>query len=404
MAASAIPAQSVPAARIQSVDALRGAIMMLMAIDHIRDYVARSAQQFLPTDLARTTPAIFFTRWITHFCAPVFILTAGLSAYLWMTRGHHSKGELSRLLISRGIWLIALEVTLLRLIMFSQISFTANPVLLIILWAVGFSMIALAGLIYLPMRVLVGISIAIIALHNLLENVSSERFGRAAWIWDILYRRGVIAINGVKFRPAYPVLPWIGVMAGGYCLGMVFDWDGGRRSNFLLRLGLALAAAFMVLRAVNVYGDPLRWGHQASPVFTVLSFLDVTKYPPSLDFLLMTLGPAMVAMAWLEKFHFRFTNPLIVFGRVPFFYYGAHLLLAHMIAIGMNFARYGAKSFLLIAPPSMGSPSKLFPPDYGFPLWTVYAVWVAVLLLLYPACLWFARLKQRRHDWWLTYL
>jgi hypothetical protein len=136
----------------------------------------------------------------------------------------------------------------------------------------------------------------------------------------------------------------------------------------------------------------------------VLSFLDVTKYPPSLDFLLMTLGPAMVAMAWLEKFHFRFTNPLIVFGRVPFFYYGAHLLLAHMIAIGMNFARYGAKSFLLIAPPSMGSPSKLFPPDYGFPLWTVYAVWVAVLLLLYPACLWFARLKQRRHDWWLTYL
>lgn len=170
------------APRIQSVDALRGAIMMLMAIDHIRDYVARSAQQFLPTDLTRTTPAIFLTRWITHFCAPVFMLTAGLGAYLWMTRGHHSKGELSRLLISRGIWLIALEVTVLRLIMFSQISFTANPVLLIILWAIGLSMIALAGLIYLPMRVVMGISIAIIALHNLLDDVSAERFGRAAWI------------------------------------------------------------------------------------------------------------------------------------------------------------------------------------------------------------------------------
>ena len=404
MAASSIPAQSAPAPRIQSVDALRGAIMMLMAIDHIRDYVARSAQQFLRTDLTRTTPAIFLTRWITHFCAPVFMLTAGISAYFWMTRGHHSKAELSRLLISRGIWLILLEVTILRLILFSQISFTANPVLLIILWAIGLSMIALAALIYLPMRVLIGISIAIIALHNLLDDVPAGRFGRAAWIWEILYKRGVIAIDGIKVRPAYPVLPWIGVMAGGYCLGLVFDWNADRRRRFLLGLGLGLAAAFVVVRAVNIYGDPVPWGHQASPIFTVLSYLNVTKYPPSLDFLLMTLGPAMVAMAWLENFHFHFTNPLIVFGRVPFFYYGAHLLLAHLIEIGMNLVRYGAKSFLLIAPPSMGNPSELFPSDYGFELWTVYAVWAVVLLLLYPACLWFARLKQHRHNWWLTYL
>jgi uncharacterized membrane protein len=404
MAASAIPARSVPAPRIQSVDALRGAIMMLMAIDHIRDYVAQSAQQFLPTDLSRTTPAIFLTRWITHFCAPVFLLTAGLGAYLWMTRGHHSKGQLSRLLITRGSWLIVLELTILRLIMFSQISFTANPVLLIILWAIGLSMIALAGLIYLPMRILLGVSIAIVALHNLLENVPAERFGRLAWLWNILYQRGLIAVDGINFRPAYPVLPWIGVMAGGYCLGTVFDWDSDRRRRFLVRLGLALSAAFIVVRAINIYGDPFRWSSQASPVFTVLSFLNVTKYPPSLDFLLMTLGPALIAMAWLEKFHFPFTNPLIVFGRVPFFYYGAHLLLAHLIAIAMNYARYGAHSFLFLAPPSMGGPSELFPVDFGFPLWTVYAVWILVLGLLYPACLWFARLKQRRHDWWLTYL
>jgi uncharacterized membrane protein len=404
MAASAIPAQSIPAPRIQSVDALRGAIMMLMAIDHIRDYVARSAQQFLPTDLTRTSPAIFFTRWITHFCAPVFMLTAGLGAYFWMTRGHHSKDELSRLLISRGIWLIVLEVTILRLIFFSQISFTVNPVILIILWAIGISMIGLAGLIYLPMRVIAVVSIAIIALHNLLDPVSAGRFGRAAWIWDILHQQNVFTFHGIDFVTAYPVLPWIGVMAGGYCLGTIFEWDAHRRRSFLVRMGLALAAAFVVVRAVNIYGDPLRWSHQASPVFTVLSFLNVGKYPPSLDFLLMTLGPAMVVMAWLETFHFHFTNPLIVFGRVPFFYYGAHLLLAHLIAIGMNFVRYGAKSFLLNAPPSMGGPSKLFPVGYGFPLWTVYAVWVVVLLLLYPACLWFARLKQHRHDWWLTYL
>jgi uncharacterized membrane protein len=404
MAPLAIPAHSSLAPRIQSVDALRGVIMMLMAIDHIRDYVARSAQQFLPTDLARTTPSIFLTRWITHFCAPVFMLTAGLGAYLWMTRGHHSKAELSRFLVSRGLWLIVLEVTILRLILLSQISFTANPVLLIILWAIGISMIALAALIYLPARVLAAVSIAIIALHNLLAHVPAERFGRAAWIWDILYQRGVIVLGGINFRPAYPVLPWIGVMAGGYCLGTLFALDAHRRQSFFVWLGLALTAAFVVVRAVNIYGDPAPWSPQASPVFTVLSFLNVTKYPPSLDFLLITLGPAIVVMAWLEKFHFPATNPLIVFGRVPFFYYAAHLLLAHLIAIGMNFVRYGAKSFLLIAPPSMGGPSELFPVDYGFPLWTVYAVWVVVLLLLYPACLWFARLKQRRHDWWLTYL
>jgi len=402
MAVSTIPAE--PAARIQSVDALRGAIMMLMAIDHIRDYIARSAMQFLPTDLSRTTAAIFFTRWITHFCAPVFILTAGLGAFLWMNRGKHSKSELSRYLITRGAWLIFLEITVLRFILLSQISFRTNPVLLMILWAIGLSMIALAALIYLPMRVLAGLSIAIIALHNLFDGVSSERFGRAAWLWDILHQQGAFTFVGISFQTAYPVLPWIGVMAAGYCLGTLFLWDAKRRRRYLLRLGLALIAAFIMLRGVNIYGDPAPWIHQPTALFTVLSFLNTTKYPPSLEFLLMTLGPAIVAMAWLERFHFSFTNPLIVFGRVPFFYYAGHLLVAHLITIALNLARYGRTSFLFLAPPSMGSPSELFPPDYGFPLWTVYVVWVGVLLLLYPACLWFARLKQRHHNSWLTYL
>jgi uncharacterized membrane protein len=193
-------------------------------------------------------------------------------------------------------------------------------------------------------------------------------------------------------------------MAAGYCLGTLYECDANRRERFLVRLGLALTAAFVVVRAINRYGDPGQWGRQASPLFTVMSFLNTVKYPPSLDFLLMTLGPALIVMAWLERFHFASTNPLVVFGRVPFFYYVAHLFLAHLIAIAMNFVRYGAKPFLLIAPPSMGGPSELFPTDYGYPLWTVYAVWLAVLLLLYPACLWFSRLKQRRHSWWLTYL
>lgn len=404
MTTGAISAHTSLAPRIQSVDALRGAIMMLMAIDHIRDYIARSAMQFLPTDLTRTTATIFFTRWITHFCAPVFMLTAGLGAFLWMNRGHHSKRELSRFLVTRGAWLILLEITVMRTIMFFQFSYYTKPVLLIILWAIGLSMIALAALIYLPLRLLACLSIAIIALHNLLDPISPEHFARLAWLWDILHQRNVLSFMGVNFVTAYPVLPWIGVMSLGYCLGTTFLWDAARRRRFLTGLGLALTAAFILLRAINVYGDPVRWSHQASALFTALSFLNTTKYPPSLDFLLMTLGPAMVALAWLERFHFSFANPLIVFGRVPFFYYIAHLLVAHVIAVALNFARYGRTPFLLIPPPSMGSSGKLFPPDYGFPLWTVYVIWVAVLLLLYPACLWFARFKQRHHEWWLSYV
>jgi uncharacterized membrane protein len=406
MAAPAIPIPPVPAPapRIQSVDALRGAIMILMAIDHIRDFIARSAMQFSPTNLERTTPAIFFTRWITHFCAPVFILTAGLGAFFWISRGHRTKRELSRLLITRGLWLIVLELTVLRVVMFSQISVHGNLVILLILWAIGVSMITLAGLIYLPMPLLAGVSVAIIALHNLLDGLKAEQFGRAAWLWDILHQQALFQFLGINFLTAYPVLPWIGVMAAGYCLGVVFSWDAEQRRHFLIRLGLGLTVGFLALRAINVYGDPSPWTREPSVLFTALSFLNTTKYPPSFAFLLMTLGPALAAMAWLEGFHFSSANPLVVFGRVPFFYYVAHLAVAHLIAIAMNFVRYGRTSFLLIAPPSMGTPSTLFPPDYGFPLWTVYAVWAAVLVLLYPACLWFSRLKQRRRDWWLTYL
>ena len=360
--------------------------------------------QFSPTDLSRTTPAIFFTRWITHFCAPVFILTAGLAAFFWMIRGHHSRPQLSRFLVTRGLWLIFLELTVLRVIMFSQISYHRGIVILLILWAIGIGMIALAALIYLPVRVLAALSIAIIALHNLLDPISAARFGRFAWAWDILHQQGIFKFAGMNFVSAYPVLPWIGVISLGYCLGHVFSWDATRRRRFLMITGSLLTALFVLVRAINIYGDPVRWAHFPSHTFSALSFLNTTKYPPSLDFLLMTLGPALLALAWLERFHFAPTNPLIVFGRVPFFYYVAHLTLAHVLAIVMNVARYGWRPILLIAPPSMGTPSKFFPADYGYPLWTAYAAWIVVLVALYPACLWFSRLKQRRHDWWLSYL
>jgi uncharacterized membrane protein len=404
MAAAAVATKASAATRIQSIDALRGAIMILMAIDHIRDYVARSAMEFSPTDLTRTTTAIFLTRWITHFCAPVFLLTAGVGAFFWMTFGHRSKRELSRFLVTRGIWLILLEITVLRVIMFSQVSYRGSIVILLILWGIGLSMIALAALIHLPWRILAGLGVAIVALHNLLDRFPAERFGSAAWLWKVLHEQGLISVGGFNFFVAYPVLPWIGVISLGFCLGRVFLWAAERRQRFLLRLGLAVTAVFFLLRAVNIYGDPLAWSRQTSASLTILSFLNTTKYPPSLEFLLMTLGPALIGLAWLDQHRFSSRHPLIVFGRVPFFYYVAHLAAAHVIAILLNFVRYGRTSFLLIAPPSMGSPSELFPPGYGFPLWTVYLVWIAVIALLYPACIWFARLKERRRDWWLSYL
>jgi uncharacterized membrane protein len=402
---SAAPAPgSAPAPRLQSIDALRGAIMIIMAIDHIRDYVNRSAMQFLPTDLTRTTPALFFTRWITHFCAPVFILTAGLGAFLWMSRGHRTRAELSRFLVTRGLWLILIETTILRAVIFFQFAYRGSVVILLILWAIGLSMLALAGLAHLPTRLLAALSIAIIVLHNLTDSVGAQTFGRLDWLWKILHQQGVIPVGSVILVVAYPVLPWIGVIAAGFCLGTTFQWDSARRRTFLLRLGWGLTIAFMALRAINIYGDPAKWTHQPTVLFTVLSFLNTTKYPPSLLFLLMTLGPALIALAYLDGANFHDTNPMLVFGRVPFFFYAAHFALAHAIQVGLTYFRYGRTPFLFLLPPSMGTDAKLFPPSFGYPLWTVFAVWLVVLVALYPACLWFSRLKRRRHDWWLSYL
>lgn len=378
--------------------------MIIMAIDHIRDFIHRGAMSSSPTDLGTTTAAVFFTRWITHFCAPVFMVTAGIGAYLWMQRGGHTKAELSRFLVTRGLWLIVLETTLLRWVMFSEFHFRSGVVILLILWALGVSMIALAALGHLPLRVLAILSVVVIAAHNSLDSVRADSFGRMAWLWDILHQQALFSFLGVNFVTGYPELPWIFVMAAGFCLGQVFLWEAARRRRFLLFAGVLLTTGFVILRAVNVYGDPSPRTHQATGLFSMLSFLNTTKYPPSLEFLLMTLGPALIALAWLDGKRFGVKNPLIVFGRVPFFYYVAHLVVIHAGAILLNFVRYGNKPFLWMAAPSMGGRPELFPPDYGFSLWVVYAFGIATVAILYPACLWFSQLKQRRHDWWLSYL
>ena len=389
--------------RLQSVDAVRGAVIILMALDHIRDFINSSAMVFSPTDLTRTTTALFFTRWITHFCAPMFAFTAGMGAFLWMQRGR-TKAELSRFLLTRGLWLVILELTVLRFILFSSIRFTTTFVILLVIWMLGLCMIALAALVHLRIRVLSILSVVVIASHNLLDGVDAAKFGKAAWLWNILHQQGVFRVGNTSFLAAYPLIPWVAVMAAGYCFGPVMRWEPDRRQKFLVKLGVALTAAFILLRAWNRYGEPVRWAAQKSALFTVLSFLNCTKYPPSLDFLLMTLGPGILAMAWLERVKFHANHPLIVFGRVPFFFYTVHLGLEHITAILLAWARYGRGPYLWLAPPSMGGTPEMFPPNYGFPLWTVYVAWIFVILIMYPLCRWFAQLKQRRRDWWLSYL
>ena len=392
-------------ARLTAIDALRGAIMVIMTLDHTRDFFHAGAMAFSPEDLTRTTPFLFFTRWITHICAPVFLFTAGIGAYLRLERSGSTKGELSRFLLTRGLWLVFIELTVMRLAM--NFSLDARyPVLLLVLWALGMSMVALAALIHLPRRVLIAGSIAVIVLHNALDGVQASQFGALAGFWNVLHQPGVFFVAGIPVVAGYPLVPWVAVMALGFSAGPIFSLEPQERRRLLVRWGTVSIVAFFAVRALNVYGDPAPWSVQPSAALTVVSFFRTTKYPPSLDFLLMTIGPALLLLAFFERRGLRSTHPLVIVGRVPFFYYVAHFWVLHVLASSLAWLRYGSASlgFLFNPLPSMGAPRAMFPEDFGYPLWVTYVVWISVVLLLYPACKWFAAVKARRRDWWLSYL
>jgi uncharacterized membrane protein len=392
------------ARRVEAIDAVRGTVMILMALDHVRDFLHRGAMSSSPTDLTRTTPLLFFTRWVTHACAPTFMLLAGLGAFLWW-HGKRTRLQLSTFLFTRGLWLVALELTVMQLAYYFDAPLK-YPLLLLVLWALGASMIALALLIWLPVRVLAVLSIAVIILHNCLDGVNAVRFGPAAWAWNLLHQPGAFPLAGATVIVGYPLVPWVAVMALGFCLGPLFLQDRAARRRYLTVLGAAATLAFVVLRTLNGYGDPQPWAAQGSPTYTVLSFLNTTKYPPSLDFLLMTLGPAMLALAWFDRPGLKPSNPLVVFGRVPLFYFVIHFYAAHAAAALLALARYGtgALAFIFQPVPSMGGPPELFPAQFGYDLWVVYLVWALLVLALYPACRWFAAVKAKRRSWWLSYL
>jgi uncharacterized membrane protein len=379
--------------RIESIDVVRGVIMILMALDHVRDFFGNSG--FNPTDPATTTIPLFFTRWITHFCAPVFFLLTGTGAYLSL--GRKSKRELSRFLLTRGLWLIFLELTITRCLGW-QFNFDYHLTLLLVLWALGWAMIVLSALVYLPAPVVTTFGVVMIATHNLFDSVQSSNP-----LWSILHSPNFILNNpGRIIFVTYVLIPWIGVSAAGYGLGQIYSWPSARRKALLLLLGIGLTAAFVVLRGINLYGDPLPWSTQRSAAFTVLSFLNTTKYPPSLLYLLMTLGPALLFLWAVDGGTPRWLRPALIIGKVPMFYYLLHIPLIHLLAIAVCYARYGQMHWMFESP-DLGNFPITKPPGWGYSLPIIYLVWAVVVIMLYPLCRWFAELRRRRSDAWLSY-
>ena len=364
--------------------------MVVMALDHARDFAGRSG-----FDLRNPAePALFATRWITHFCAPVFVFLAGTSAYLYGQRGK-SPTEVSRFLFTRGLWLVFLELTLVRW----GWTFDVVPhfVGLQVIWAIGWSMIALSVLHRLPRGVLVVFSLTMIGGHNLLDGVTGATVG---WWWTLVHGGGLLpSVGGVTLYVAYAFVPWIGVMVAGYCFGTIVLEPVEKRRGAMLAIGSTAVVAFVLLRWTNVYGDPTPWHLQSTPLQTALSFVNCEKYPPSLLFLLMTLGPAILFLGLVEGIRpGPIGRQLVTLGRVPLFYYLLHLPLIHGTVLILAAVTYGDVGFLGgIAPMNR-------PPAYGYSLPVVYGLWMGTVLALLPVCRWFAAVKQRRTDWWLSYL
>ncbi|MBA2249476.1 MAG: DUF1624 domain-containing protein [Chitinophagaceae bacterium] len=388
------------AKRIESIDLLRGIVMIIMALDHIRDYFHASAFLYNPEDLSQTNVLLFFTRWTTHFCAPVFVFLAGTSAYLYGTK--RGKKQLSFFLFTRGLWLVFAELFIVTL------EWTFNPSYPIfnlqVIWAIGISMIFLSAMIYMNKYAIFIAGILLMTTHNLLDNVHVQGNGIKSFLWALLHQPGYFTLGNFYFSVRYPLLPWIGVMAVGYVAGSLFipTFKPKKRRKILLLSGGSAIALFIILRAGNFYGDAADWSIQKSTVFTLLSFLNVTKYPPSLLYILMTLGPALIFLSLSERPLNSLTSKITIFGRVPMFYYLMHLFLIHTFAIiGAIISGYKWQDMILSTRVNASPQLK----GYGFYLITVYIIWISLIIILYPFCRWFDEYKRRNQStkWWLSY-
>jgi uncharacterized membrane protein len=389
-------------ARLSSIDIFRGVIMVWMALDHTRDFFTNIP--FEPETLAQTNLALFATRWVTHFCAPMFFFIAGTGAFLYGRR--KSPSELHHFLWTRGLWLVFLEFTVVG----TAWTFKFPWGFFGVIWALGASMLILALVVRLPMRWITILPLTMIAAHNLLDAIRPQGFGPLAWLWTILHARGEIVLPlGVQQFVLFPLIPLAGVMGAGYAFGQIYLLNREQRRKFMVKLGLGLTLAFLMLRVTNLYGNPPAglggvsqgdWHPQPTLDKTLILFFDVEKYPPSLQFLLMTIGPSLLLLAALDRDSVpRDTSPLLVFGRVPMFFYILHLYLIHWMAVLVAVLAHQPVRWLF-----QGAVFANTPDGYGHGLLFVCLMWLTAVIILYFPCRWFAALKQRRKDWWLSYL
>lgn len=390
--------------RIESIDILRGMVMIIMALDHVRDYFHIAANLDSPTNLETTTGILFFTRFITHFCAPTFVLLSGVSIYLQSQR--KTKSELSTFLIKRGLWLILIEIVVISF----GLSFNPNYnfIFFQVIWAIGISMVLLGLLVHLPFKVILGIGLLIVLGHNFLDLLDSSQGFTSNFWWDLLHN-SLFTIYPITTNHAlliaYPFLPWTGLMMLGYCLGVFFTskFSAEERGKYLYFIGLGLIGVFVLVRFTNLYGDPFPWSIQKDGFYTFLSFLNVNKYPPSLLFICVTIGPALLLLALLEKFSNGFTNTMSIYGRVAFFYYIIHFYLIHLVStLCFLFRGHSIQDGT-----NVGTifPFYFVAPGEGYSLAVVYFVWALIVLSLYPFCKWYDKYKTtHKEQWWLSYL
>jgi uncharacterized membrane protein len=394
--------------RIQSIDILRGLVIVIMALDHVRDFfykadIGQAADAALnPTNLETTYPMLFFTRWVTHFCAPIFVFLAGASIYLMCLR--KPKKELSLFLIKRGAFLVILEVTIVTF------GWTFNPLynvlVLQVIWAIGISMILLGLLIHLPYKIIFAIGFIIVAGHNVMDFPTVSAGLKGSLVADLFYFSNfsiyTLAPNHI-FIIVYAFLPWTGVMMLGFCFGKLFEpgLQPKQRKKILLQLGLSIVIFFIFIRFINIYGDPVPWSIQPRGItYTILSFFNLNKYPPSLLFLCMTIGPGILFLAFIENIQNRFTAIMNTYGKVPMIFYVLHFYLIHSLVV-VIFYLQGFGSPDIISP---NNPFFFKPNGFGFGLWGVYTVWVIVIITLFPVCKKYGIFKNSHHQWWLSYL
>jgi len=384
--------------RVQSIDIVRGIIIIIMTLDHVRDFFHIHAMDEDP--LAFSKPLIFFTRWVTHYCAPTFVFLSGVSA--WLAGQKRTKSQLSVFLLKRGFWLILAEIILM------SFAFTFNPaynlLILEVLWAIGVSMIILGLLVWAPQKVIAIIGLVIFFGHNLVDYVQVPTTG-----WGVAVR--ILLSGSGGFYPigfergaliGYAPIPWAGVLLLGYTAGQLYNqavYTAEQRRKILTIAGASAIFIFVVLRMINKYGNPSPWAAQQNSLSTILSFINTAKYPPSLDFLCMTLGPILILLAFIERVQNKFTAFVTVYGKVPFFYFIVHFFLVHTLIVIAFFASgYQAKDIV-----DKASPFFFRPQHFGFNIWIVYAIWLFVVLVMFRPCKWFNRLKTTKGWWWLSY-